>query len=273
MSGVPPVPPRRPLLAIALLLLPAGVAARTPPDVYILAGQSNMSGRGALSDLRPDERVADPAIALRGNDGVVRPALDPLDDATGQTDAAGVDGQAAVGPGLFFARRMRTLAPARPIELVPCAKGGSSIRRWAPAAAGDGLYDACIARTRAAGSRPAGMLWYQGETDAQSMESAAQWAGRFTALADGFRRDLAAPRLPIVVVQIADRPRDGAARYPGWADVQAAQRALALRCVAVVPAEPATLLPDDLHLDTAAQRALGARLADAMAALHRRGCR
>ncbi len=265
--------PIRCLLLAGLLLPSIGAQAAPVPDVYVLAGQSNMSGRGALTDLRPEERLADPAITLTGNDGVVRPALDPLDDATGQVDVAGVDRQAAVGPGLFFARRMRLLQKDRPIRLISCAKGGSSIRHWAPASRGDGLYAACVARVRTTATKPAGMLWYQGETDAQSVERAAAWAADFVALAARFRSDLGAARMPIVVVRIADRPTRDAARYPGWEAIQAAQRALHLPCVAVVAAEPATRLPDELHLDTASQRGLGVRLAEAMAGLKRRGCR
>ena len=137
----------------ASLALLATSGAALPPqtfDVYVLAGQSNMSGRGALTDLTPSERSIDANIRVYSNDGKWHPAVDPLDDATGQIDAVSVDRQAAVGPGLFFARTI-SAASHRPVAVVPCAKGGTTIGRWAPGGGRDTLYGSCIARIREAG--------------------------------------------------------------------------------------------------------------------------
>ncbi|MCU6454111.1 sialate O-acetylesterase [Sphingomonas sp. A2-49] len=254
----------------------AGSAAAVRPeraapfDVYVLAGQSNMSGRGALAALTPAERVADPRIRLYGNDARWRDALDPLDDAADQIDAVSADRQAAVGPGLPFARRMLR-GRGRPVALVPCAKGGSAIAAWHADAAPDTLYGSCLRRTREARGRLAGLLWYQGESDAQA-PTADLWSDRFAALVAALRQDLAAPRLPVVFVRIADRPTINADRYPYWTMVQDRQASVALPCVAMVSAGGLTRNPDDLHLDTGAQRRLGARIAEAMIRLQRRGC-
>lgn len=239
------------------------------PDVYILAGQSNMSGRGDIADLTQAERTPDPRILLYGNDGRWRVATEPLDDATGQVDGVSADPRAAVGPGLFFARALD-----RPVVLIPCAKGGSAIAQWRPDTRPDTLYGSCLARARAAGGRITGVLWYQGETDARDMAAARRWGAAFAELAQAFRRDLAAPRLPFVVVRLADAPAraEDVGRYPGWTMVQEAQARLRIRCVAVVRADGLPRLADDLHLTTAAQRVLGKRLADAMPRQERR-CR
>lgn len=138
-------------VSLLLALAATSAFAAAKPDVYLLTGQSNMSGRGLIAELTPEERVADPAIQLYGNDETTRPSLDPLDDATGQVDAVSSDaGIAAVGPGLFFARATRALRH-RPILLVPCAKGGSSIGQWKPGGARDTLYGSCLARAQAVG--------------------------------------------------------------------------------------------------------------------------
>ncbi len=262
------------LLLLALAATPAIAAPK--PDVYLLTGQSNMSGRGLVEELTSEERVADPAIQLYGNDGKIRPALDPLDDATGQVDAVSSDaGIAAVGPGLFFARAARAVRH-RPILLVPCAKGGSSIEQWKPGGGRDTLYGSCLARARAVSGRVRGILWYQGETDAGRPDSAQAWRAAFEALVGRFRQDLDAPRLPIVIVQLADppSPRVSAPKtYPSWAAIQVVQAGPLPACVAMVPARGLPMKPDELHLTTAAQRVVGARLAAAMEDLRRGGCR
>ncbi len=257
-----------------LLLLAAAVAttqadARTRADVYILAGQSNMSGRGALADLAAAERGADRAILLYGNDGRWRPAQEPVDGAEGQRDAVSADARAGVGPGLFFARALPQRRGRR-IALVPCAKGGSAMAQWTPGGGRDTLYGSCLARVREAGGRVAGMLWYQGETDALDAAQAARWSARAQALVAAFRRDLDAPALPVVVIGLADRPERNAARFPAWDAVREQQAAIGMPLVATISAGGLPLLDDGLHLSTAAQRVLGVRAAAAMTDLQRR---
>jgi len=264
------------LTALGLTLVaPASAAQDRDSDVYILAGQSNMSGRGAVGELNAAERAIDPAIRFYRNDGHWRAAVEPLDDARDQVDAVSVDNQAAVGPGLFFARAVR-VSTRRDVWLVPCAKGGSSIARWAPGGGRDTLYGSCLARVREAGGRVAGVLWYQGESDAgRDTAAAARWTPAFRAFVAALRRDLGSPRLPVALVQLSDapaRPQDEG-RYPGWTSIQQQQLDTGLDCARTVTAVGLPHLPDDLHLTTSAQRILGSRLATAMLSLHRRGCR
>jgi len=245
------------------------------PEIYLLAGQSNMSGRGLLADLTPEERTADPAIRLYGNDEQWRVALDPLDDATGQVDPVSADPKAAVGPGLFFARALRRMHGGA-VLLVPCAKGGSSMEEWTPSDRRDTLYGACLARARAVGGHVAGILWYQGETDAGRPEAAGAWQSDFEALVARFRLDLDDDRLPVVMVQLADPPSPEVSApktYPAWSAIQAAQAEPPPSCVDMVSAKGLPRKEDELHLTTEAHRQLGGRLAVAMEGLRGRGCR
>jgi hypothetical protein len=263
----------RALLIALALATPAAAAPK--PDVYLLTGQSNMSGRGLVEELTAEERVADPAIQLYGNDGVTRVALDPLDDPKDQVDAVSGDVQAAVGPGLFFARTLRGLN-GRPILLVPCAKGGSSIGQWKPGGGRDTLYGSCLARARQVGGKVRGILWYQGESDAGRADAADGWRASFGALIDQFRADLGGKRLPIVLVQLADPPSPevmAPRTFPSWAAIQAAQAGPMPACVAMVSAQGLPLKSDTLHLTTAGQRVLGGKLAPAMDGLRKQGCR
>ena len=198
------------MTGVAALAVAATLLAGAAPDVYVLAGQSNMSGRGAIAGLPAEDRVADPRIRLYGNDGQWRAALDPLDDGSGQVDAVSADKQAAVGPGLTFARALLHKRQ-RPIALVPCAKGGTAIGRWKPASDRTTLYGSCVARVREAGGHLAGMLWYQGESDAEKPLIEAQgWTTAFQQMATGF----AATSLHRTCRSLSSRSRTRRARIP-----------------------------------------------------------
>lgn len=258
---------RKPMLTAVAALTLAGCASFRPaePEIVLLMGQSNMSGRGALEEIPAGALDPDPRIRVYGNDGLVRTAQEPIDLAAGQLDAVSADKNAGVGPGLAFAKA-RLQSTGRPIVLVPCAKGGTSIALWATSESRDTLYGSCLARAKEARrhGRIGAVLWYQGESDAATKALAALWPQRFATLVADLRRDLDDPRLPFVVVAIADAPATGkyAERFPFWSDVQAAQTALALPDVVVVEAKGLPRNPDDLHLSTAGQISLGKRLAE-----------
>jgi hypothetical protein len=253
----------------------ADARAQEGPEVYLLAGQSNMSGRGLLAELTPEERTPDPAIQLLGNDGRTHAALDPLDDPAGQVDVVSADARAAVGPGLFFARRLRRIHQG-PVLLVPCAKGGSFIGQWTPSEGRDTLYGSCLARARVVGGHVAGVLWYQGESDAGRPDAAGAWRASFEALVARLRLDLGSDRLPVVLVQLADPPSPEVSAprtYPSWPAIQEAQAGPLPPCVDMVSAKGLPRQADELHLTTDAQRLIGGRLAVVMDGLRRRGCR
>lgn len=262
------------VLAVPLAAMLAGAAAPPVGDVYVLAGQSNMSGRGALADLSDGERAADPRILLYGNDGRWRDAADPLDDAASQIDPVSTDRQAAVGPGLFFARALLGKGVRTPLALLPCAKGGSSIARWVPGSGRDTLYGSCLARTQELKQSIAGLLWYQGESDAEkASEPAEAWPRRFREIVTRYRVDVGQPDLPVVFVQLSDKPKKNGERFPSWHRMQQLQAGFSMHCVAMVKATGLTRNDDELHLATAGQRVLGRRLAKAMLRLKKEGCR
>jgi|GEM_PF-622980 len=238
-------------------------------DIYLLMGQSNMSGRGHLEDL-PDAAKTASGIWLYGNDGVWRQATEPLDNATGQIDPVSGDGdKAGVGPGLSFARTLPTPENSA-IALVPCAKGGSSLSQWTPNPDRTRLYGSCMARAREASAkgRIAGVLWYQGETDAEKPEATALWPERMVTLVAQVRHDLGDTCLPWVIVGLSDQPDPQKWPRPtvGWAEVQAAQKALPAKIVRLGYVSAASLAHngDDIHLNTASQLILGPQLAKEM---------
>jgi hypothetical protein len=261
---------KRGLRVAALIVASVGVAApsmaeQPPRAIYLLMGQSNMSGRGVLAEIAPGTLDPDERIQLYGNEGRWRRAAEPRDTAQGQIDKVSSDPD-GVGPGLAFAKAMLKRHPGRPIGLVTCAKGGSAIGEWKPSTARSTLYGSCLARAREAApfGQIAGILWYQGETDARTDVLAQAWAERFSETIIQFRGDLGLPNLPLAVVGLGDQPRTGkyAGQFPAWSTVQDSQKRLRLSRQVYVSAAGLPRNPDELHLNTASQVRLGEMLAE-----------
>ncbi|KAK8944749.1 putative carbohydrate esterase [Platanthera zijinensis] len=180
-----------------------GAAAAAPnSDIFILAGQSNMGGRGGVNGSRwdhfiPRECRPSPSI-LRLSAGLRwEVAREPLH---ADIDAVKICG---VGPGMPFAHAVLTdgAAARRPIGLVPCAVGGTKISEWAW---GTHLYSNLVRRALVAadgGGRLAAMLWYQGESDTVLEADARAYGGRMKRLVSDLRRDLQDPNLIVIQVR------------------------------------------------------------------------
>jgi hypothetical protein len=262
---------KRFLRVATLVVASAGLAtpsmAQPPRAIYLLMGQSNMSGRGVLTEIAPGTLDPDDRIQLYGNDGRWRKAAEPLDTAQGQIDKVSSDPD-GVGPGLAFAKAMLKRHPGRPIGLVTCAKGGSAIGEWKPSTERSTLYGSCLARAREAApfGQIAGILWYQGETDARTEARAQAWAGLFTEMIIQFRSDLGKPDLLVAVVGLGDQPQSGkyAGQFPAWSTVRESQERLRLDHQVYVSAAGLPRNPDELHLNTDSQVRLGQALAKVM---------
>jgi hypothetical protein len=262
---------KRFLRVATLVVASAGLAtpsmAQPPRAIYLLMGQSNMSGRGVLTEIAPGTLDPDDRIQLYGNDGRWRKAAEPLDTAQGQIDKVSSDPD-GVGPGLAFAKAMLKRHPGRPIGLVTCAKGGSAIGEWKPSTERSTLYGSCLARAREAApfGQIAGILWYQGETDARTEARAQAWAGLFTEMIIQFCSDLGKPDLLVAVVGLGDQPQSGkyAGQFPAWSTVRESQERLRLDHQVYVSAAGLPRNPDELHLNTDSQVRLGQALAKVM---------
>jgi sialate O-acetylesterase len=225
-------------------------------DVWLIAGQSNACGygRGAYDD--------GPELGLHmlRHNGTWSLAAHPLSDATGSAfPAARESYNTGHSPFLHFARALKREL-GHPIGLLPSALGGSPLETWHPES-GTLFANAKLMVDRAGGLIK-GMLWYQGETDAEP-GMAGDYLERFLAMVAGWRGKLAMPDLPILTVQLARYLSD----RPGledleWSQVREAQRQAALQD-ARISVTPALDLPldDTIHIATAGNLTLGARLA------------
>lgn len=174
--------------------------------IFVLSGQSNMAGRGGVHnwtwdgvvppECTPHPRVLRLSAALQWEE-----AREPLHADIDVTKTCGV------GPGMAFARAVlpRLHAPGPGAEagigLVPCAIGGMAIREWAR---GERLYEQMVSRARAAAAcgEIQAVLWYQGESDAESNEATAAYRGNMERLIANVREDLGLPQLPFIQVML-----------------------------------------------------------------------
>lgn len=230
--------------------------ARESFHLFLLAGQSNMAGRGKVEAA---DAVPTPGILMFDRGRTWVPAADPM-----HFDKP----VAGVGLGRSFAGRVLASTPGVTIGLIPTAVGGTRIDLWQPGAHDEATkshpWDDALARATAA--LPSGtlkaILWHQGESDATA-ELAPGYEAKLHALIARFRTTLDAPDLPFIVGQLGqypDVPWDDARRT-----VDAAHRALPTKVAhtAFVPSDGLVHNGDRVHFDSASLRELGRRYADA----------
>lgn len=231
--------------------------------LFILAGQSNIAGRGDLAAL-PEFSMRD-RILVYTYSGLWVPGADPVGHTCGGTpEKLFADRKVGAGPGMAFANRLAERIPGIEIGLVPAAKGGTYMDEWRPGLGG--YYSGIIRRaTRAAKQGEiAGLIWYQGENDCMREDLVASWAEKFSVFITYVRRDLDCPTLPVIMTILG--PNRAPRRYPYWDEFVAMQRSIPLPLgVASVSANDLEGIPGDPHLTTQDYVRLGERYGDAMA--------
>ena len=159
-------------------------------QIFILAGQSNMSGRGDLVNLPAGFPSHANRLFVYSNAGRWQRAVEPVDNPLDQVDRVSLDRLVGVGPGLAMADRLAAAWPGVSIGLVPCARAGSRIDQWAPTPAAR----PCTAPAwPGPGKRPRrgpirAVIWYQGESDTHSQAEVMAWPEKFAALTRAWRR-------------------------------------------------------------------------------------
>ncbi|CAD6335171.1 unnamed protein product [Miscanthus lutarioriparius] len=224
------------LLPFLLFLAAAGAgagaeeaaSASSPTLVFLLAGQSNMGGRGG---------------ATSGTwDGVVPP------------DCAPSPRILRLSPSLRWEEAREPLHAG--IDLHNVLGGATPIANWSR---GTPLYDRMLARARAAlanGSTSLGaLLWYQGEADTIRRQDADVYTSRMEAFVRDVRQDLGMPDLLVIQVGLAT----GQGKFVDI--VREAQKRVSLHNVKYVDAKGLPVASDYTHLTTPAQVRLGKMLA------------
>ena len=247
-------------------------------DLWVLAGQSNMEGVGDLVDVQP----SDPKIHTFDLTDTWLVAKEPLHTLVSSVDRVHwprnadqepvrTEGDAltsyiarrkkGAGLGLPFASEMLRKNGV-PIGLIPCAHGGTSMAQWDPALrdrGGDSLYGSIIRRVGVIGGKVTGVLWYQGESDANP-KAAPVFAQKFAELIAAIRSDFGQPDLPFYYVQLGRHI--STQNTVEWNQIQEAQRMaeLSIPHTGMITAID-TSLDDGIHVSALDHKRLGKQFA------------
>jgi sialate O-acetylesterase len=247
-------------------------------DLWVLAGQSNMEGCGDLIDMEspsPYVHVFDMGHRWHVAEEPLHWLIDSPDschsEVTGEEQRkqqieARKTRTKGTGLGLPFANAMFRETGV-PVGLITCAHGGTSMQQWNPELkhlGGGSLYGSMVNHVRLAGGEVTGVLWYQGESDANP-DDAPLYTDRMKALVSHIRKDFNAPRLPFYYVQIGRfvTPAEwGHLDSKDWNSIQEQQRLLVDTIPGTGMAPAVDLELDDLiHIGTQGLKRLGERLA------------
>ena len=246
-------------------------------DLWILAGQSNMDGCGKLIDLESPSRMVhayyysetwdiaeDPLCVLVDSIDPVHWPCDEKDLGRARDDDHQFREHGA-GLGIRFGKELYKALQV-PIGLIVCSHGGTSIEQWDPSLknkGGDSMYGSMYRRVQVCGGNVKGMLWYQGESNANP-ETCDAYKQRMKNLIKAVRRDLKTPDLPFLMAQIGRFFIDET-QFPSapWNKIQQVQLELEneLDQVATVATIDGTL-SDAIHFNARSMRLTGARLAE-----------
>ncbi len=207
-------------------------------SLFILAGQSNMSGRGEMP-VKPQQ--INPRIFVFGNDYRWHYGIEPIDAFQGQVDTVSRDGNARYSLATSFAERLLEKDSTLIIGFIPCARGATSIEKWQRNLSENSLYGSCLKRSRAASTmgQIVGLLFAQGESDAldpkvypERKPSPFQWKEKFSRFILDMRNDLHCSDLPVVFAQLSHQTTPE--KYIYWQQVKKQQAQVHLPSIRMV---------------------------------------
>ncbi len=242
-------------LLLAALLAFQAPQAKGPVKVFILAGQSNMQGQGALKTL--DWLGKHPTHGhllgkLKNKDGSYTVREDvwihyPRDAKTlkkGNLTAGYGAGDDRIGPEWTFGQIVGDRFENQ-VLLIKAAWGGRSLAvDFRPPSSGGETgpaYTQMLEIVRDAlknlgqnfpaydgkGYELAGFVWFQGWNDLIDKKKVAEYEANMVNLIKDLRRDLGVPKLPVVIGEIGVNGEEEAAKNPSMAALRQAQAAAA----------------------------------------------
>jgi hypothetical protein len=235
------------------ILKPGKLPPRNNLWVFILAGQSNMAGRGFVEpgDTIPNNRI----LAINKNNEIVV-AKEPLHFY--EPTLTGLD------CGVSFASMLLNDIPdSVSILLVPTAVGGSSIQQWL----GDSVWREVKLLSNFSEKVKAatdigivkGILWHQGESNANTIADIERYPNQMKDLAEVFRKISKSPDLPILVGEIGSFSRQP--QLHDQFNSNLLQFVNNDKHSSLVKTGDLSHKGDFLHFDAGAQRTLGERFA------------
>lgn len=240
--------------------LPTYTGARDKLHIYILVGQSNMSGRAKVEE---QDRQIPKNLFLLDDKGKWVQATHPFIQYTNVPNVADArvikaGGTIGLNFGLPFARRMFEANPDIALGLVVNSQGGSALETWKKGGKKSN-YDKTLERVRPIMDTGLikGVLWHQGEAN---QKLGAQYLEPLAQVIDQFRQDFKEPKLPFVAGQLAPQTK-------GKEVIEAFNLALH-KLPKLVPqtgvARTEDLTGNDTHFNSPETRKLGERYAEQM---------
>ena len=220
---------------------------------FLMVGQSNMAGRGALDEVRPIKN--DNLYMLRM--GRWQKHSEPVNP-----DRAVTKGEFHSGVGLAssFADDY-SKHYGRKTGLIPCADGGTKISQWMP---GEILFDHAVFMANLAQrtSTLGGIIWHQGESDCNA-NSIDLYKERFITMMTEMRKQIGAEELPLIIGELSLDVDANRWKHVEYADKMNAifhDIAKEMPNCAVASAKGITIKKTDgLHFDSQGSREFGHR--------------
>jgi hypothetical protein len=222
--------------------------------VFIMAGQSNMAGRGIVE---PKDTVPNKRILSINKDGQIIIAKEPLHFY--EPERAGLD------CGLSFAKKLiKKIPDTVSILIIPTAVGGSSIRQWL----GDSAYRSVkllsnfLAKVEIAKQNGVikGILWHQGESDANENDIPLH-KQRLGLLFSRFRATVGDNELPVLLGELGSFS-DNPANF-NLINEAIHEYAAEDKNSCVISTKDLKDKGDHLHFNSKGQRTMGKRFAKA----------
>lgn len=228
--------------------------------IFIMAGQSNMAGRGLVEamDTITNERI----LSIDKNDRWIF-AKEPLH--WYEPNLTGLD------CGMSFANTLLNEIPENiTVGILPCAVGGSSVQQWL----GDSIYREVqlfsnfkekVDLAKNAGIIK-GIIWHQGERNANP-QGISLHRERLTQLFTAFRSYIQNDSLPIVIGPLGSYT-EPAERQVLWDSINSILATVAQNdpTIGIIHTDDLTEKGDKVHFDSKSQRMMGARFAQEMLA-------
>lgn len=218
---------------------------------FLMAGQSNMAGRGEWNVVEPIENKD--CFMLRM--GRWQLMSDPVN-----VDRGIFQGQPRSGISLAssFADEVQKHFNTR-VGLIPCADGGTSMEQWMP---GEVLFDHAVMQASLAKrtSRLGGILWHQGESNCKNLDPA-DYKKKFITMMTEFRKQLGDENLPLIIGELSPDIDEKFLRRKDIPVFNALLHEIAAElpnCI-VVSSEGLPLKDDRLHFNAVGCREFGKR--------------
>lgn len=219
--------------------------------VFILAGQSNMAGRGQIEaiDTISDKRI----LTINAAEEIIL-AKEPLHFY--EPTMAGLD------CGLSFGKSLITKIPnSVSVLLIPTAVGGSSITKWLDDSTHRNVplltnFKEKVALSKSYGTIK-GILWHQGESDA-NLKNVTLYQKRLERLLSTFREIIKDQRLPVFIGELGSY-----ATNERWKIINEQINAYAASdsIAYVIKTSDLKDKGDKVHFNAAGQREIGKRFA------------